>query len=331
MIFGNGLGRSIDSNFYQLEKALLGAWADPAILNEQHKELILKCLPVDVLDANESLAPKSEDELDILQKVLAACDEISKYETGDGSSWLTQDGKEFPIAIRRYIHRAASYFHRSPHVLPNSFVNPLVQSIIEERHHVTTLNYDDLLYRAFIGTSVFNGYSCLLDGFVGSFDPSNLERNRPSTQAYYLHLHGSPLYYNKRNGDLHKSNLSDLPLLEGYSSTHLVLTHVDHKASVIAASPILREYWSRLEEAMKEAEGVVLFGYGGGDRHLNLLISKYFREKQVEIVERQKLEYNEESGKNTRFQHWQKLLGVEKVYIWWHDSIISHAVWDWKR
>ena len=66
--------------------------------------------------------------------------------------------------------------------------------------------------------------------------------------------------------------MSSLPSIVGYSSNHLVLTHVAHKASVIAASPVLSAYWTRLAEACQEAQAIVLVGYSGGDVHLNQLI-----------------------------------------------------------
>lgn len=331
VIFGNGLGRALDSDYFQLELALQEAWADQSILNDNQKQLILQCLPDGVIEKDISIAPKSEAELDRLQRVLAACDEISKHEVGAGASWLTEDGKKFPLAIRSYVHRAASYFHSGGHALPSEFVTGLVDWVHSSRSHVATLNYDELLYRAFIGSKVFDGYNCLLDGFVPDFDPSNMNRFYPSSQSFYLHLHGSPLYFNAAQGELRKSGLSDLPFLEGYSSSHLVLTHVHHKAAVISASPILREYWRRLEIAMKEAESIVLFGYGGGDLHLNLLVSKYFRDKQVEIVERGHEAYGTDIGKNSRLNYWATKLGVDAVYAFWHQNILDHKNWTWVK
>ena len=331
VIFGNGLGRALDSDYFQLELALHDAWNDSLILSQQQKELIHQCLPFEILEDNENTAPQSEAQLDRLQRVLAACDEISKYQSADGANWLTDDGMQFPFAIRSYIHRAACYFHSGGHELPAEFVSPLVEWVVASRSHIATLNYDELLYRAFIGTDAFSGYGCLLDGFVPHFDPSHLDRFYPKTQSYYLHLHGSPLYHSHSDGSLRKSSLADLDFLEGFSSTHLVLTHVHHKAAVISASPILREYWRRLETSMKEADGSIFFGYCGGDLHLNLLVSKYFRDKQVEIVERRHLEYGTEIGKNERIQYWATKLGVKTVYAFWHENILDHKFWSWEK
>lgn len=332
VVFGNGLGRALDNEYYDLEKALQSAWDNPAVLGEDQKRLIWQCLPQSVIDEDSLRAPKKEDELDTLQRVLAACDEIKKCEIDGGASWLSDAGKQFPLAIRSYIHCAASYFHRSSHVLPKAFSDPLVAWVSASRSHIATLNYDELLYRAFIGTNAFRGYDCLLDGFVPHFDPSHLDRWYPLRQSFYLHLHGSPLYYSTNGGVLRKSQLNALPLIEGHSSTHIVLTEVKHKTTVIGSSVILQEYWRRLEEAMKEADSLLLFGYGGGDIHLNNLVAKYFQDKTVEIVERKHSEYDTGEGKKNRLSFWKDALGVqEKICAFWLGNILEHTRWDYEH
>ncbi len=333
VIFGNGLGRALNNNYFQLENALSFAWNNASALNESQKQLILQCLPSSVLEETESEFPKSEDELDRLQRVLAACDEIARHEILGGASWLNEYGKAFPAAIRAFVHEAASYFHACPDVLPAEFVGPLKEWALSSRPHIATLNYDELLYRAFVGTELMSGYSYLLDGFVPSFAAENLDRFHSSRQSYYLHLHGSPLYHNSTSGEIHKASLSMLPLLHGHSTNHVVLTHVDHKATVINASPVLREYWRRLEEGMEEAEGLILFGYGGADKHLNSLISKNFQTKTVEVVERNHEDYSTEAGKNARLEHWQRLISCQRVVAHWRDNILEFRNWgythDW--
>lgn len=230
------------------------------------------------------------------------------------------------------MHRAASYFHEGPHSLPAEFVQPIIEHVKNSRSHIATLNYDELLYRSFVGTDLFNGYSCLIDGFVPHFDSSNLERLRPGSQSYYLHLHGSPLYHSDAEQGIRKSSMGGLAGLQGYSSTHLVLTHAIHKVSVINASPVLREYWSRLVEAMEEVDGITLFGYGGGDTHLNQLIRVHFMNKQIEIVERKRkhASYATEQGESDRFAFWEKLLGKAPL-CFWHENILDHRNWSYVK
>lgn len=330
LIFGNGIGRALDNDYFSLERALQSAWDDPSVLTEDQKGLIRQCLPQSVIETDPAVAPKSEDELDILQRILAACDEISKQEVGNGPTWLTANGRMFPTAIKSYIHRAACHFHQGPYSLPADFATPLKDFILSTRSHVATLNYDELLYRSFVGSEVFRGYSCMFDGFNGAFDDAKLVRRDPIRQCYYLHLHGSPLFYSTHNGDIHKAGMSSLSSFAGYSSNHLVLTHVKHKTSVIAASPVLMSYWNRLAEACHESEAIVLVGYSGGDIHLNQLIRNYIGEKRLEIVERKKPDYAGNDGILTRQKYWNNLVGVDPVF-WWYENILSHTNWNWQK
>lgn len=317
----------MDNGYYDLGNATKVAWADDTTLNEEQRQLIRRCLPKPDLIDDENGAP-GEHHLDSLQRVLAACDEISKFEEGD-DGWLTEKGRAFPSAIRSFIHRTASYFHESPHFLSHEFLNPLREHILQSRSHVATLNYDELLYRGFIGADVFQGYSCLIDGFTRSgFSETNLERKRPDHQSFYLHLHGSPLYFEDSDGNLRKAELRKLPVIHGYSSTHIVLTEVKHKASVIQSSEILRVYWKRLKEAIQEVEGVMLVGYGGGDTHLNELVRANFSGKQVEVVERDKPEYGNLDDRQSRHAFWKRRLGQAHM-LHWQKNICEFSRLDW--
>lgn len=336
VIFGNGLGRAINNDFFSLTRALNEAWTDEDILSDAQRDLIRLCLPENVIEDEENLAPQSEEELDKLQRVLAACDEIKSYQVPGHPTWLSEEGEAFPAAIRRYLHATASQFHINRPELPNNFFEPLRDWIIDSRSHIATLNYDSLLYSAFIGTRVFSGFSCLIDGFSGEFCSENLNRNRPNRQGYYLHLHGSPLFHTRPNGTLRKGSLSDIYRLMGTDSAHIVLTHVTHKQSVISASPILSEYWQRLEEAMSEVESLVIFGYGGADKHLNLLIQKHFAGKDVQIVERKTAQRQTKEGAKQRRKEWRTMLGNgPKIISSFRDSILDFKEWDyvheWKK
>nr|WP_319249302.1 hypothetical protein [uncultured Celeribacter sp.] len=292
LIFGNGLGRSLDNDFFSLDRALQEAWDDTDVLDDAQKELILRCLPSDILEDDEDSAPRSEEDLDQLQQILAACDLINELENETTEGWLTAQGKTFPNAIRSYVHRAACDFHFGDYKLPETFAASLRQHVIKTKSHVATLNYDNLLYRNFIGTDVFNGFSCLIDGFSnGTFSKENLRRFNTRKTSYYLHLHGSPLFYDDAHNVCHKAAMAETDLLAGNASGHIVLTNVRHKRSVIAASPVLTAYWKILEKrALKEARRITLFGYSGFDEHLNLLIQKKCRTDEkcsVRVVERE--------------------------------------------
>ncbi|MFK7871275.1 MAG: hypothetical protein AB8B58_18810 [Roseobacter sp.] len=164
ILFGNGLGRAIDNDFFQLQRVLQSSWDNNDILDENKRRLICACLENGVVE-NDLSAPTSEEELSDLQRVLDACDTIREFETeGAGHRWLTTHGNSFPVAIRRYFHHAASLFHEGGKELPVSFAEPLRDFVRETGPDIVTLNYDDLLYEAFTGTDIFNQHF-LRDGF----------------------------------------------------------------------------------------------------------------------------------------------------------------------
>ena len=264
IIFGNGLGRSLNPEKYDLGVALNKVWNEGGLLSDEEKQLIHQCLPNSLFEESIDSPPQKEDDLDSLQRIVKACDEILSYQKCSGPESLTQHGKQFPTAIRRYIHGVACSFYEGDDKLPSYFVKLLIAHILNSRSHVATLNYDELLYRSFVKTDIFSGYSCPVDGFIsGVFSDTNLRRSRRDCQSYYLHLHGSPLYLTDNKGYARKFPLRQVSSLKGTSSLHLVLTHIAHKKDVISASEILASYWNRLAEAMDDVDCVLLFGYGG--------------------------------------------------------------------
>jgi hypothetical protein len=309
LIFGNGLGRALDNDFFSLPRALQNAWEDENVLDEVQKDLILRCLPSEVLEENEEQAPQSEDDLDRLQQTLAACDLINELETETSEGWLTTAGKTFPSAIRSYVHRAAAEFHFYGGELPETFSQPLREHILQNKSHVATLNYDKLLYSNFIGTDVFNGFNCLIDGFAnGTFSISNLQRHNKSRTSYYLHLHGSPLFYDDTEGNCVKAAIAAAERIAGSRNGHIVLTNVKHKKNVIAASPLLSAYWKVLSKrALKESSSITLFGYSGLDNHLNEIILK--RLNEADECNLRIIEYRDETPCEERQAYWHGILG----------------------
>ncbi|MFT6024250.1 MAG: hypothetical protein ACI9PY_002375 [Ascidiaceihabitans sp.] len=272
ILFGNGLGRAIDNDFYSIKRVLQSSWDNEAVLNEQQRRLICDCLPQELIEG-ELKAPTSEPELSNLQKVMDACDTIREFENEDANEqWLSQHGSSFPIAIRRYFHHAASLFHQGDKCLPEDFAKPLRQFIYNSGPDIVTLNYDDLLYEAFSGTPVFAKHF-LRDGFFGGkLDFARQEGYfNANREGWFLHLHGSPLFVT-REGEPRKITRDRLGEYAGENSFHIVLTNADSKPSVIENSSILSQYWGKLGGLLRDAKSITLFGYGGGDTHLNNLI-----------------------------------------------------------
>lgn len=257
IVFGNGIGMALSIDSFSLDVALTSVWEDGNLLTDDERALIRHCLP----DDREEDWPSSEVDLDMLQRVLSACDFLAEIDDIDGLHWLSERGREFPPAIRRFVHQVACRFHNTELHLPETFANPLCRFIERTKSHVATLNYDPLLYEKFIDEGILDGYNgILIDGITGNgFQPDNLYRNQQENLGWYLHLHGSPLFYDGPDGRVRKFPRPRLRE-QIVASTHLVLTHVIHKPSIIAASDLLSEYWKYFERALTESQELVVIG-----------------------------------------------------------------------
>ncbi|MEK5752173.1 SIR2 family protein [Acinetobacter variabilis] len=283
LIFGNGLGMAIDHNHYSLTNALNTVWNDTSMWTDiQHRGLIQNCIPT-------GGCPNSEDELDKLHLVSTSCEFLKAFpDTANNIHWLSPYGKDFTKAVQEYVHTVASYLFSSANQLPVVFKDELVKFLKRTNSHVATLNYDQLLYNAFVEEEVCADYSGnLVDGFWKSngFHASHLERMGDNDFGYYMHLHGSPLFRDTIHGWTVKLDRSDFNLSTIFKSKHLVLTHIKHKPSVITASYVLSTYWRYLTFALTEVEEVILFGYSGLDKHLNDLLKMHSKTKVFKVIE----------------------------------------------
>ncbi|MDO6670554.1 SIR2 family protein [Cobetia amphilecti] len=317
IIFGNGLGMALDSDYFLLSRALEKVWDLDDFLSDEQKELIKACLDTDQ-------CPRSEEELDILHQVTAHCNSLKKLGRGC-CGWLNQHGDDFPIATERYIHKTAIELYNYGGTLPREFVTPLTDFIKRTKSHVATLNYDKLLYQEFISSSVLEGYrGYLIDGIWASrgFQEDNLVRKHSNNFGYYMHLHGSPLFF--ESGDkIYKERLPSLSLNMKNHGNHLVLTHVNHKRSVIQNSRLLSAYWYYLQLALHEASEIILFGYSGQDLHLNTMIKPHLANntKIVKVIE-----WDDQSDHRERNTYWNDALGGTVTLIRL-ENILSYSDW----
>lgn len=319
LVFGNGLGMALSEQDFSIENSLDTVWHDDDLLSEPQRELIRACLPSNT----ELNRPSSEDDLDQLQRVLAACDQLNAVQLAGDNHWLTEHGQEFPSAIRKFVHKVACRFHQSELRLPDAFVQPLCRFISETKSHVATLNYDDLLYQPMIDAGVLRGYSGnLIDGLTNTgFQRQNLHRLHPNSLGWYLHLHGSPLFFDGNNGRVMKMPRNQLGHNQAMESTHLVLTHVRHKPTIIGASTLLSAYWDYFERALAEAEEICVMGYSGFDSHLNLLLQRFAEEIPVRVIE-----WEGAAPDVNRLDYWRSKVGnvADLVRM---ESILEFDAW----
>ena len=315
IVVGNGLGRALDNQFFMLSSGLSYVWNSGFSFERRHKDLMIST--IDGVDAKQY--PELEDQLDKLQVAIMASDFLRSFET-EGVDWLNSTSREIPEVFKRFVHEVALYFHTSGLGLPDDFVDPLVDFIRKTSSHVAVLNYDNLLYDAFVSKRLLNGYhDTLFDGFHNTgFRRTNLDRFRPNKQAWYLHLHGSPLFV----GNM-KRTRDERHNLEPSQNSHIVLTNIEHKPIVIESSDILREYWTRLGRALSEADRAILVGYSGLDSHLNEIIASRFKEKQVIIVERK-----DEGPEDEQERFWKRQFPEADVSLIRRDNILDFHEWE---
>jgi hypothetical protein len=301
LIFGNGLGMALNPEFFSIDYAIGRVWQSEKVLDETSKALVRQCL---VQDGNAD-RPHGEADLDSLHLVVSACDLLERT-SGQGPHWLSEHGRQFPIAVRRFIYKTALHFHQRDFGLPVEFSAPLAEFVHETNSHIATLNYDNLLYQSMIEARVLDGYNgALVDGLLAAgFKETNLERKFGKTFGFYMHLHGSPLFVDREEKTI-KLNQGDLDEDDDVIGSHVVLTHVKHKAAVISASSLLSSYWEHLSMALSESDGAVLFGYSGFDDHLNELLRSR-APRRIRVVE-----WEGAGAERDRHDFWGHLLGQD--------------------
>ncbi len=243
--------------------------------------------------------------------------------------WLSEEGQEFPVAVGNYLHKVATDLHLYEGRLPRNFIDPLIDFIRRTGSHVATLNYDKLLYEPFIDSGLLAGYNgVLVDGMLrAGFSEDALERRNGNDFGYYLHLHGSPLFYDDDLGVTRKRDRHELSPLADQGSDHIVLTHVHHKRSVIGASPVLSAYWNYLNFCLAESERIVVFGYSGGDNHLNAVIAAHAQSKHVQVVEWDGVDANMDN----RVAYWCRKFKTEDLELVYHRNVLNFTGWnDWE-
>lgn len=337
VLFGNGLGRAINNDFYRLDLAFKEIWAGD-LLDSQEKELIRKLVP----GYEDGTPPSDEAELMNAQLAIQSVQSLeSILPAGIASQWLSDEARSVAKTIFKLNAHVARYFHSTSNSLPKRFSQDLVRFVNSRRPHIANLNYDPLLYDAFcrkirVGNfppvricDDFDG--ALIDGFTrtGGFIRENFHLIYGEPKGYLLHLHGTPLYSDAEVEVAGKmvnrpTKLNREEMRSGKSSgRHIVLNHSEQKRSIIASSEILSLYWEAFREALAETKEVLLFGYSGFDDHVNHEIAKLARSSKKTIVE-----WNGISGSaRDRQRFWGNRLG-DQVDVIRLDNILDFSGWD---
>lgn len=330
LIFGNGLGMSLDPSAYSLHRAMHTVWESAALTSAQ-KQLILACLP------RKAKSPSDEAHLGRLQSVVAACEKLLEVAPLDGKHWLNDDGQEFPKAVQRFAFEVARCIFLARYTDPKSelygvkcqlplyFTEPLSSFIRKSRSHIATLNYDGLLSQALEKHGLLNcDTSILRDGFAGRiFNRKNLFR--PKEQGgWYLHLHGCPLFstvYKNRHRKISELSLEANSSGMKHVGQSIVLTNAESKPDIIKASGILDVYWEFLELSIHESRNLTVFGYSGNDIHLNRLIAQNRADKPIRVVE-----YLGAGRRENRLRFWSEQFG-DQVDLVQKEDVMTFQDW----
>ncbi len=314
IIFGNGLGMALDPNYFNLKAALSNVWNSSKAISKKQKSLIKSALP----NFGDDSYPESEEMLDNIHLAIDAAEFLKRFEKPE-VEWLNDNSREISKAFKTYIHEVGMYFHRSNKELPQEFINELAKYINQTKSHVAVLNYDNLIYDAFCHKKVLDGYyGPLIDGFLSTgFSPTYLDRFNISKHGWYLHLHGSPLFVgnNKATGYARDFLTPD-------DQSHIVLSHIKHKPSLIYRSNILSEYWERLAKAIGESDCLIVFGYSGLDTHLNEIIKINSSGKKIHVVE-----WIGEDENPNRLKYWSELFNCSNLSLTHSENILDFKNW----
>ncbi|MBU2591397.1 MAG: SIR2 family protein [Nitrospinota bacterium] len=314
IIFGNGLGMALDPEYFPLKAGLNSVWNNTCHLKPEHKSLILSAIS----GTTKELAPVSEEQLDKLQTAIFSIEFLNSLETNN-LSWVSDLARDLPEAFKKYIHEVGLYFHRHNKSLPDTFIDPLSKYIKETKSHVATLNYDNLLYDSLNNSGVLDGYSgTLIDGYWSiGFSEENLIRHNINKHAWYLHLHGSPLFIGN-----HKAMKDVRNLISADTKNHIILSHVKHKSLLIETSPILSTYWKYLDKALSESSKIILFGYSGLDEHLNERIALSNKTREIIIVE-----WDGAGEEMERNDFWKITMRSENIIVKRKSNILEFDDW----
>jgi hypothetical protein len=288
IIFGNGLGMTLDPEHFSLTNAMQRVWSCEKRLTAEEKKIIGALKGITAEDG-----PTSEDDLVSTQRALGF---LSDFRQSLGKealeTWFTQDAIGYPETLRKYIFEVSKelFSYNIPverHAHWHNFLLSFIIFVRDTRSHVATLNYDDLLY-----DPIVTGFEISTDQtiFLCKKDPSSKNRapylrdgfmNQTfATETFdwlgdcghYLHLHGSPLLATYDDHSI-KLNRNGFQFTAETQKRHIVLANRNDKEAIIDRSEILKDYWeNRLPKCIQDASEIILFGYSGEDEHLNKLI-----------------------------------------------------------
>jgi hypothetical protein len=354
IIFGNGLGMALDPEHFSLTNAMQRVWACEKRLTPEEKTIIGALKGISAKDG-----PTSEDDLVSTQRALGF---LSDFRQSLGKealeTWFTQEALGYPEALRKYVFEVSRelFEYEIPKAREarwHTFLSYFITFVRDTRSHVSTLNYDDLLYEPIVsGFNVNNEVTIKLsksdnesnnpapylrDGFMNrSFSPQTFDW--AGDCGHYLHLHGSPLLATQNDSHV-KLNRNGFRFTSETQKRHIVLANRNDKEAIIDRSEVLKDYWeNRLPKCIKDAQEIILLGYSGEDKHLNELIRENKKidddtTRRIVVVEWNGATHSGVDNQDdvletqlTQSEYWEKQVCSDKLIQL--DNILDFVEWD---
>lgn len=328
IIIGNGLGMALSPEHFSLQHVMPEVWNND--LNDAERTLIASCI-----QGIEETGPTSEDRLMPAQLAQFAHELITDIVENDKQGeWFTAHALRYPEAIGKYVYNVARKLNTNSVQFEtdsqlNALFSELIPFISRTKSHVATLNYDTLLYSAFNNRCTIAGVqyqicapyyqnTSLVDGYqsANGFSQDHFQRLGMNDFGFYLHLHGSPLFTGSPGRKIQRNQLnSHAPA----NAQHIILSDGQLKPLLIGRSDVLSMYWEMLKTALVDANEVILFGYGGGDEHLNELLRDADIPKRVVVRDKGSSEANQIAR-----QEWFSRLSHNEDLVDDSDSVVSY-------
>ena len=297
ILVGNGLGMAIDCNYFSLGKAADGVIKELDEASNQHVE-------------HFNLHNLKNEDFHGLEKLQASVASVKQLQN-DFDSSLTNVGRGVVPFGKKFICDISAHF--GSYIVNDqkyfTFVALLSEYIKSNTSSLITLNYDLLLYRSLLENKIMNGLNGkLIDGFTNDgFNLENLFPHNSEKFGAYIHLHGSPLFYNDSDGNIKKHNPRVLKFDATDEQDHIVLGPTKMKPYLISRSTLLNDYWKVFDSIIRKSQKILIYGYSGGDEHINKLISERFTsdeaKPEITVVEW------DQSGNNEVF--WKQKFNID--------------------
>lgn len=322
-LIGNGINRAVCNESFKLESGMKKAWLN---VSEDIRTIISDTLKNKIPTTEEELAEIQAQIFTILsiQNDLESLHKLIKEKLNLHLVEIKENYFSYLFAIAKYFYNLSfCELNKEKFITFSGNFSEFIKR--NGSTHVATLNYDCMLYGEFLENGILKEdyeKTYLVDGFLkNGFQEDNLEPKYGHNFGWYLHLHGSPLYYTDGN-IIRKSTRNDALTENIEKRNHIVLCSQKQKSDLIKHSNLLEKYFNFFKIAISQSKHIIVIGYGGKDEHINNVIKEYGKTANIVVIERNQGE-TEEYWKNKLISDQNSIESPPKLKIEHLDSILD--------